>query len=395
MQDKALTLESKPHADELLDAARKFAPLLREHAEGVEKNGRLARPVVEALLGAGLFHMAVPRSFGGAEANPLEMIAAVEELGRADASTGWCVSKATCSTLVARGLPQATLAEMFGDRSFIGACVLAPRGKAVAVPGGVKLSGRWSYATTAEDCTWIALGTLVYDGDEVRKMPSGHPLRHLVLLKRADFQVRDTWHVSGLAGSGSHDVEASEVFVPESRLMGLGQRTLMGALYSFPIFALLRVLDAAVALGIGRRAIEEFQALAKQKISPWGGTLGDQVMAQQLLGQAEAMVRGARAFLFDAVGQAWQSLLTTGAATLDHRVLMTLAATEVVARTTTAVDLMYTTGGVTSMMTNHPMQRIFRDIHAVTQDVAVHSKNYEYVGKHLLDQLDLETSLRL
>lgn len=380
----------------LLDAARGLHPLVRKHAEAAESSRRVPRPVIEALLDAGLFHMSVPRAFGGREATPVEMIICIEELARGDASTAWCVAKATCSTLVARSLPVPVLHEMFDDRKFIGACVLASKGHAVVVPGGIRMTGRWSYATTSQDCTWIALGTLVSEGGELRKMPNGQPARHLAILKPAEFHVRDSWHVSGLAGSGSQDVEVIDQFIPDARVMGLfSERTLQTALYGFPIFALLRVLDAAVALGVGRRAIEEFRDLAKHKASPWGGNLRDQVSAQQLVGQAEGMVRSARAFLLDAVGEAWQATQGTANTGVEHRVMMTLAATEAVARVTTAVNLMYTEGGVTSMMTDHPMQRLFRDIHAITQDVAVHHKNYEYVGKHVLDLLDVETAMRL
>jgi indole-3-acetate monooxygenase len=382
--------------ESLLGAARRLHPLVRDHAEAAERNRRVDRAVIEALLDDGLFHLSVPRAFGGRELTPMAMIICIEELARGDASTGWCVAKATYSTLVVRSLPVPVLHEMFDAQKFIGACVLASKGQAVAVPGGIRMTGRWSYATTAEDCTWLALGTVVSDAGELRKLPNGQPARHLALLSPGEFHVRDTWHVSGLAGSGSQDVEVIDQFIPDARVMGLfSERTLLTPLYGFPIFALLRVLDAAAALGVGRRAIEEFRDLAKHKVSPWGGQLRDQVSAQQLVGQAEGMVRSARAFLLDAVGEAWHATQGTASTGVEHRVMMTLAATEAVARVTTAVNLMYTEAGVTSMMTGQPMQRLFRDIHAITQDVAVHHKNYEYVGKHVLDLLDAETAARL
>jgi alkylation response protein AidB-like acyl-CoA dehydrogenase len=396
MRNDATSQTSVRDTEPMLDAARRLYPLVREHAEAGERDRRIARPVTEALLDAGLFHMSVPRAFGGRELTPKEMVLCIEELARGDASTGWCVGKATCSALVARSLPEPVLHEMFDDRKSIGACVLASKGQAIAVPGGIRMTGRWSYATTSQDCTWIALGTLVSDGDQLRKLPNGQPVRHLAILNRNEFQVCDTWHVSGLAGSGSQDVEVTAQFIPEARVVGLfSQRTLHTPLYGFPIFALLRVLDAAAALGVGRRAIEEFADLAKQKASAWGGNLRDQASAQQFVGQAEGMVRSGRAFLLEAVGDAWAA--TQGATSIDveHRVMMTLAATEAVSRVTAAVSLMYREGGVTSMMTEHTMQRLFRDIHAITQDVAVHHKNYEYAGKHVLGVLDVETAMRL
>lgn len=396
MQNDVNLPAARRESEPLMEAARRLHPLIREQAAAVEQNRRLTRPVLDALLQGRLFQMAVPRAFGGREVTPMEMIACIEELARADASTGWCVAKATCSTLVARNLPTPVLHEMFDDGSFIGACVLASRGHAVAVPGGIRLTGRWSYATTVEDCTWLALGTVVADGGDVRTGANGQPTRYLALLRRGEFQVRDTWRVSGLAGTGSQDVEVADQFVPDARVMGLASdRTLETPLYSFPIFALLRVLDAAVALGVGRHAIEEFRDLAKHKPSPWGGTLRDQTSAQQIVGQAEGKVRSARAFLLDAVREAWETTRATAAPSIEHRVLMTLAATEAVAQTTSAVDLMYGAGGATSMLAESPMQRLFRDMHAITQDVAVHPKNYEYVGKHILELLDLEIAMRL
>ncbi len=396
MRNDATLPAMRREPESLLDAARRLHPLVREHAEAAERERRVPRPVVDALLEAGLFHLSVPRAFGGYEVTPVEMIRCIEEVARGDASTGWCVAKATCSTLVARSLPVPVLHEMFDGGKFIGACVLASKGQAIAVPGGIRMTGRWSCATTSQDCTYLALGTVVSDHGELRKMPNGQPARHLAILKPEEFHVRDSWHVSGLAGSNSQDIEVIDQFVPDARVMGLfSERTLLTPLYGFPIFALLRVLDAAVALGVGRRAIEEFRDLARHKVSPWGGHLRDQVSAQQRVGQAEGMVRSARAFLLEAVAEAWQATQGTANTSIEHRVMMTLAATEAVARVTAAVNLMYTEGGVTSMMTDQPMQRLFRDIHAITQDVAVHHKNYEYVGKHVLDLLDLETAMRL
>lgn len=396
MRNEATLPATRRESESLLEAARRLHPLVREHAEAAERNRRVPRPVVEALLEAGLFHMSAPRAFGGYEISPVEMIHCIEEVARGDASTGWCVAKATCSTLVARALPLPVLHELFDDGMFIGACVLASKGHAVAVPGGIRMTGRWSYATTSQDCTWLALGTLVSEQGELRKMPNGQPARHLAILKPEEFHVRDSWHVSGLAGSNSQDVEVVDQFIPDARVIALfSERTLLTPLYGFPIFALLRVLDAAVALGVGRRAIEEFRDLAKHKASPWGGNLRDQVSAQQLVGRAEGMVRSARAFLLDMVGEAWQATQAAASPGVEHRVMMTLAATEAVARVTTAVNLLYTEGGVTSMMTDQPMQRLFRDIHAITQDVAVHHKNYEYVGRHVLDLLDIDTAMRL
>src|ERR1044071_4786633 len=105
MRNEATLPATRRESESLLEAARRLHPLVREHAEAAERDRRVPRPVVDALLEAGLFHMSAPRAFGGYEISPVDMIRCIEEVARGDASTGWCVAKATCSTLVARALP--------------------------------------------------------------------------------------------------------------------------------------------------------------------------------------------------------------------------------------------------------------------------------------------------
>jgi indole-3-acetate monooxygenase len=382
--------------DSLESTAAALAPRVRELADETESGRRLPRELVEAFARGGIFRMLVPRRFGGGEVGVATMIATLEALSRADGSAGWCAMIGATSGVVAAYLPESDAREIYGsDPHVVSGGVFAPHGRAIAADGGYRLSGRWPFASGCEHCGWLMAGAVVIEDGKPRLLPSGMPDSRLMLFPHSQAKIVDTWNVSGLRGTGSHDLEIHDLLVPAGRSTSIitDHPREQGPLYRFPVFGLLALGGAAVALGIARASIDELVRLAAAKV-PTGGRrrLSERGVVQTELAEAEAMIGSARAFLFEACAQAWQAASAASELPIAARARLRLAATHATATSAKVVDLMYNAGGGTSIYSGSPLQRCFRDVHVVTQHVMVAPATLELVGR-ILFGLETDTSM--
>jgi len=378
-----------------VDTARALAGGIRDRAEHIERHRRLPTELVHALAEAGLFRMSVPRAFGGGEVDAATMVEAIEEIAKADGSAAWCVMIGATSGLVSAYLPETVAHDIYGPPLHVTGGVFAAHGKATVVPGGYRVGGRWPFASGCEHCTWLMGGCVILDDGRPRLLPNGQPDARMMLFPAADVEIIDTWTVAGLRGTGSHDIAVAERFVPEDRSVSLltDRPRQPGPLYMFPVFGLLALGIAGVALGVARRAIDELLQLAAAK-TPTGSRkrLAERAMIQVHVAEAEALLRSARAFLFDTIGDAWRAAQGSRTISVAQRSLLRLAATHAATSAAKVVDLMYNAGGGTSVYATSPLQRQFRDIHVVTQHMMVAPATYELTGRVFLG-IDTDTSL--
>ncbi|APR81748.1 Hypothetical protein A7982_07097 [Minicystis rosea] len=371
----------------LLEAAAALAPRIRPHADEIEASRRLPVSVVEDLADAGLFRMLVPRALGGGEVAPATLIRAVEVISRADSAAGWCVMVGATTGMMSAYLDDDTAREVFGDPEAICSGVFAPTGRAVEAGDAYRISGRWSFASGVDHATHRMGGVLLMGPDGPVLGPDGNPVIRHVLFRAEDTRVLDTWSTSGLRGTGSHDMAVKDILVPKRFCASLGsdRPRHTGVLYRFPIFGLLALGVAAVAMGIAREAIDTLTSLATEKKPMWSKrSLAHRELVQVHVAEAEAAVRAARAFLFEATAEVTAVAEAQGEITEKERALLRLAATHATRSAAQAVDRMYHAGGGTSIYTTSPLQRHFRDVHVATQHVMVAEATYGMVGKVLL-----------
>ncbi len=338
----------------------------------------LARRFAEA----GLFRMSVPTEYGGTRTELSAQLDVIEAIARVDASAGWCVMIACTTSVLSGHLDDRVCTEVFGADPLASACgVYAPKGEAIPVEGGYRVSGRWSFASGCRHSAWRLGGAVVAsaDGPQVR----------LMIFPAEDTVVHDTWHVAGLRGTGSHDLEVEDAFVPDARAIdpALGTPTREGLLYRIPLFGFLAAEVAAVALGVARASIDAFVDMATSKVPASGRrTLAERGTIQALVAEAEASYRAGRVFLHQAV-RAGEARLARGEALgPEDRLEFRLAANHAVRSSAAAVDAVYRAGGGSSLYEACPLERRFRDMHAITQHGMVGLGVDELCGRALLGQ---------
>lgn len=367
----------------LIEAAEGLHELIEANADRAERDRRLPPAVVAALRDADLLRMCVPAVYDGPEADPLTQVRAIEAVAAADGAAGWCTMIASTTSSMSLFLPPEFAQAIFGDRSSIAGGVFAPSGTATSVDGGWQVSGRWQWGSGSQHCTWL-LGGCTTDTGEF----------HLMFMDPADVTIHDTWHVTGMKGTGSHDFSAAGAFVPRGRSVqpSVGPRQVDGALAAFPNFSLLAAGVAAVALGVARHAIDEFIDLAQGKRPLYSSrTLAQSGTVQSELATAEATLRSAQAFLHAELAAAWDAAQTGGRIDVATRGRIRLACVHAARSAAEATDTVYTYAGGTAVYESSPLQRCMRDVHVATQHLMVSPRLNETLGK-LLFGVDIDAS---
>jgi indole-3-acetate monooxygenase len=380
-------LTAEPGITDPVAAARRLAATAAELAPRAERDRQLDDSLVAALAGAGLFRLCVPAAAGGLEAHPATLVAAVEALARGDGAAGWVVAVAATSGLLSGYLPEAAARAIHADPATMVAGVFAPRGRATPGEGGLRVSGRWPFASGCRHADWLMGGCLVDDGDGPRTLANGQPDVVLALAPARSFTIHDTWHVMGLRGTGSHDIELADALVPEGRSASVlsDAPVQAGALYAFPLFGLLALAISAVCLGIARGALDELGARAGATAPAGGGrTRAARATVQAEVARAEAAVRAARALQDEAIGQAWERAVAEGSVDVERRAALRLAATHATMAGVQAVETAYRLGGGSALYDASPLQRRLRDAHAATQHMLVAPATWELTGRVLL-----------
>jgi len=371
-----------------IERVRALAPSVARWRDTAERERRLPPPLVEALRDAGMFALSSPALADGPALDHETAVRVIEELSRLDGSVGWNAMVATWAAITSSYLPEAGLREVYrGGPGTVIAGGGAPSGTAIPVPGGFRLTGRWGVASGCHQAAWMMGGASVTLHGKPRLGPDGSPELRIFVVPATACEILDTWHTMGLRGTGSHDWQLRDVFVPDSLSypMTFGEAREPGVLSfaTFPWYVCGRA--AGVALGIARDAIETFTAVARTKIPMGSQTpLATRSTVQDRLGRAEALVRSGRALLYETVRALPPSPRCSVAISEDLKAAMRLACTHAVQSAIEAVDLMFHAAGMAGVYTASRLERCFRDVHVVSQHIIVAASNLEAAGKHLL-----------
>ena len=372
--------------DGLAQEAARLAP------EG-ERERQLPGELVRAMADAGVFRLLVPAAVGGIETHPATFVEAVETLARGDGAAGWCAAINATSGLLAGYLPEDSARENLrpagddqrrrlrtarpggADRRGSGGSGAAPA--ASAGSAGYTVSGRWPFASGCTHCDWLMGGCLV-DGDAIMMLAPADQVR-----------IHDTWDSMGLRGSGSHDIEMQDLFVPEERSAALDHRDADRDRTALRVPAVRPARDRDRR---GRPRDRPRRARRRDRARP-----GAQAHRQQPHhgrarhrpgGRRHARrraLRAARALLHEEIAHAWASATAHGEVPIDQRAALRLAATHAatVGAETTATAYRLA-GGAAVYESRSPLPRRFRDAHTATQHMLVAPATNELAGRILL-----------
>lgn len=369
-----------------LSSVRALLPAIRARRQEIEQARRLPRDLVDQLAKTGIFSLGVPRAIGGKEASPLELMQAVETVSTADGSTGWCAMLAVSGGASAGYMNEPGAREVFADPNAPSAGIAAPAGAAVRVDGGMRVSGRWPFASGITHSDWIWAGCLVMENGTPRMTPHGPEIVHACMPVR-DVVIHDTWYVSGLCGTGSNDFSVAELFVPEQRIFALLDPTGHRAepLYQIPPLHLFVYQLVCVSLGIARSALDEVTELAQTKVPTLQkGVLADRPVAQVELARAEAALGAARAFLYDTVEGIWQTVSAGRAPGKRELALGRVAAMQAAETGAAVARTANVLAGGSSIYATSSLQRHARDAEAVTHHFTVAPHTWEDAGRVFL-----------
>ena len=383
-----------PEDSPVLHAAIALAPLIRAASEEIERERRIPQPIAEAMKRAGIFGMAMPRAWGGPELDPLTQMRVLEALAVADGSVGWCAMINCDSGYVSAFLDQELARSMYADIKVGTAASAVPAGKAVPVPGGYRISGRFPFASGCNHCEWIWLGCVVFEDGTARVNGKGVPETRQCFLRVSQCEILDTWHTTGLRGTGSNDVLVEDIFVDKEHTFSFQDEALVkrsGPLHAFPFLFAGKL--PAPALGIARHALDALiENVARRSARRY--TVGDRleppkllrddVFIQEAVGRAETLLASARAHLFEVIGDIWTTLLSGRQLSTTQLALFTTAPTHVVGVCVDVVQLVCKAAGGTAVYEKGPFDRCLRDILTMNQHALGTLRTYEMSGRLLL-----------
>jgi alkylation response protein AidB-like acyl-CoA dehydrogenase len=378
----------------ILHKAIAIAAKISAASEEIERGRRLPQHIIDALKDAGIFGMAMPRSWGGPELDPLTQFRVLEALAIADGSVGWCAMINCDGGYVTAFLDQDVGRTMYPDIQAGTAAAATITGQATPVPGGYRVSGRFPFASGCQHCEWVWLGCAVVENGSPRLDHNRVPETRQCLVRLSQCEILDTWYTTGLRGTGSNDLRVDDAFVEAAHTFSFQDTGLIkrpGPLYAFPFMFTAKV--SAPALGIARRTIDTLiDVVSKKQARRY--TIGerleapkmmrDDVFVQEAVGRADVMLSSARAYLFEVIGDMWTTLVEGREPTPTQVARFMAAPTHVIGTCVDVVQLACKAAGGTAVYQKGPFDRGLRDILTMNQHVVGTLRTYEMAGRLLL-----------
>lgn len=388
--------EQRTADGDAITRARGVVPIVRAAKRGIEEQRALPTEVVAALHEARLFRLMLPRSLGGEETDLLTFAKVLEILSEADASVAWCVGQGGGCAMSAAFLEPAAAARLFGARDAVLAWGAGVQGTAVAVPGGYRVSGRWTFASGSRHATLLGAHCRIVEADGTPRLkPNGMPADRTALLARDKAVIDDVWQVVGLKGTGSDSYEIRDLFVPEDETLdreNQDELKVVSTLYRFPTMHAYAGGFAGVMLGIAKGALADLRDLALKK-TPRGAasSLRDSPVFQAELARMEVRLRAARAYHHQMLAEAWAEVDGGQAFSLDRRVALRMSSTHAINEGADIVHEVYRAAGQNAIFENAPFEQRLRDALSASQQVQGRPAHFVTAGRHLLG-LALDTA---
>jgi 3-hydroxy-9,10-secoandrosta-1,3,5(10)-triene-9,17-dione monooxygenase len=357
--------------EEYLERARALVPAVRERAAAAEEMRRMPDETIEDFKAAGLFRGIQPARWGGYELDPRTFYEAVVEIGRADASAAWVLAVVGVHNWHVGLFPLQAQEEVWGkDTNVLVASSYAPIGKVEYVEGGFRLSGRWSFSSGTDHCDWLLTNSIAVD-------PADPSKRHgyTFLVPRKDYTIVDDWNVAGLSGSGSKTFVINNAFVPEYRTIGItatrelrtpGIEVNPSPLFKCPQMSVFLWAVSSPMIGVAQGMLDLYLEQAERRIAgnPKAPLLQD-AFAHEAIAKASMDIKSSQLRLAADLDEMLWMAKEGSSFPIADRSRWRWGAAYCVETSLRAVDLLFETAGGFSIHRDNPMQRMFRDAHAM------------------------------
>ncbi|HEX7235628.1 MAG TPA: acyl-CoA dehydrogenase family protein [Gammaproteobacteria bacterium] len=376
-------------------------PDARRRADAAERERRVPAETMAGLRKAGLFRAFVPRVYGGDERSLSEVLDTMTELAAGCSSTAWVGALFAMHNIAVCWLEKRGQDEIFADGpDVLVASSVAPMGALVPTDGGFRLAGKWSFASGVEHASWIMLGATL------KAESAGAPPDYAFCFVRAhEVALIDDWHVAGLRGTGSKSLGLTDVFVPRHRIVLLktvqdgtapGLTLHKQPFYRLPWYPVFICAFPAAGLGTALAMLEGFRSYLRSRVDSFSGAA-----FQTMAGPAARMAEAAADL--DAARLVFRrDVAALDRAAQEDRPLRPGESERIMydapfimdACSRAAVRLFRGSGGKV-LYEDNPLQRHFRDIHAMTQHVAMDlDRAAETYGRLLLQNGELTLGAR-
>ncbi|MDH1264787.1 acyl-CoA dehydrogenase family protein [Pseudomonas sp. GD03944] len=350
---------------------------IRERARGEEFDQQkyISHDVIERFKELGVYRALVPTRFGGEQRSPMAFCEMVEEISAADGSAGWVASFGMNPVYLA-ALPLETLKKIYAngpDVVFAGG--IFPPQPAQFVDGGLKVSGRWKFSSGCMGAGLIGVGISPKNGETVG-------LPRLAVMPREKVRIEETWDVVGLIGTGSHDVVIDGVVVPEDwTFVRGGAANLDEPMFRYPSLSFATQVLSVVGLGVARAALDYLSGLASGRFSVTGApALADRPLAQMQMAKAEAELRAARSWFYEAMEDAWNSVLAGSPVCVEQTNLLRLSSTHATRVSAEVARTAQMLSGMTGVYRESPLSRFVNDTLVITQHAFMGDMTYQNAG---------------
>lgn len=363
--------------DTALQRARDLVPALRARANDAEAARVMSPDTVRDLHANGLLRTLQPKHWGGMELDFIAYVDVPLELARGCASTSWNAVNLTIHNWMLAMYDEHAQADVWerDPAALIAAGIAFPQGRARRVDGGFVMSGKWNFSSCVNISAWCMLAVTVRDGDNVID-------HRMCLLEQSQYDIVDDWHTLGMRSTGSMSVIACEVFVPDYRALCMadirggdgfpGARGNPNPLYRISLQALGGHGIAATAVGNAMAALEHTVALVKERSTHYtGARMRDFQAVQMRVSAAAAKIDLARLLLRNDCFAAMEIAQRNVVADDETKLKFKRNAAYAASLCTEAVDALHTITGAAGIYNDHPLERIFRDAHALAAHISL------------------------
>ena len=376
---------AKPSPEVLIARASAVGRLAREQAAETEKNRRVSPDMIATMRDADLFRILQPAQFGGFEYGYDVFVDAVAAVGAGDGSTGWVYSLGAVHQWLIGCFPDQAQHDVWDEEpNAISAVSYAPTGTAVAVDGGHRIAGRWSFASGCDNVQWVIIAGLLTRAD-------GSKAPGFFLVPAGDYKIDDDWFTMGLAGTGSKTIVVENAFVPHHRsvqfsdlLVGSppGAAVNKSPLYRQPFLAVVPTCLVSPQIGMARGALDVFVDQVRGRrtrgaVAGGNNSMADFATVQMRVAEATACIDAAELLIHRDLRETADASARPEGASVGLRLRNRLDHAFSVRLLVQAVDALFTAAGGSSLGLAHPLQRFWRDIHAAATHVSV---NWDAVG---------------